>query len=115
MEHDEHCILHRTVLVIGYQMWHVLNPGMCQVCHGSGLVGSGQVEWDTGFVDLEPCPVCVKEEEACPVCGGAMTYRFFAHSTYPARACIVCGWNEYDAPEYHPLPEYNCFCKEPWW
>jgi hypothetical protein len=97
MFHTPECIrLDREYLEM-YVDYTITYPQHCGTCEGWGVVGTGNIDNDTGFRDESICSDCI-EEGRCPRCRAELTLD---------NICVKCDWRFGD----NGLPESpECFC-----
>lgn len=104
MEHDAQCVRcadERGSLIAAYaETW----PRHCQRCKGRGAFG--HTDMQTGFPDVELCPVCA-ETGTCARCGEqGLTSEDRGDDSTGDGPCKACGWNYDDAAP----PPWECEC-----
>lgn len=102
MTHSKGCadaqMVHLTKIAAYEKEW----PGYCHTCHGSGFVGTGAIDYDTGIADWDSCVDCCDGEiPTCPRCG--------SQDRYFEEICYGCGFR---LGETEGIPEFECFCEE---
>lgn len=101
MNHTDQCVSAKARWQRAKEKFEESHPAFCRKCGGTGQVGSGTIDRDTGFPDVESCS-CV-EEGRCPLCASALTVDC---------VCEECGWGTPgSAPEFLIDPP-ECFCWE---
>ncbi len=74
----------RDKLAADRKAWAGAHPRYCSTCEGWGVLGSGMMDWDTGFVDVDTCPDCI-DAGRCPWCGADLP---------ESQTECPCGWTE---------------------
>lgn len=99
MNHTDKCITAKSLWAEERARFVAAHPNFCAECEGWGVVGSGNMDGDTGIVDVGPCPKCL-DDRKCPWCGMELGASI--------RRC-ACGWTD----EQDGIPtEPECFCGE---
>ncbi len=91
--------------------WSQMHPGHCRTCEGRAVVGTGDMDRDTGIIDLEPCPDCVSEDR-CPWCGRELVEQWPDDATGRVMVCLNpdCQWRD-SLDEGHGMPHLaECDC-----